>query len=54
MVNDIAWKFGTYGFDLQNNLFQKTFSNGTTISADLLALNINRGREHGTYLLIVS
>jgi len=53
MINDIAWKFGTYGFDLQNNLFQTTYSNGTTISADLLALNINRGRDHGykNYLL---
>ena len=53
MVNDIAWKFGTYGFDLQNNLFQKFFANGTTKSADLLALNVNRGRDHGTLIYLI-
>ncbi len=47
MINDIAWKFGTFGFDLKNSLFQKTYPNGTTVSADFLALNINRGRDHG-------
>ena len=47
MINDIAWKFGTFGFDLQNNLFQTTYPNGSTSSSDLLALNINRGRDHG-------
>jgi len=33
--------------DLQNNLFQTTYPNGTTYATDLLALNINRGRDHG-------
>ena len=33
--------------DLQNNLFQTTYANGTTYAIDLLAFNINRGRDHG-------
>ncbi len=47
-VGDLAWKFGSFGFDLQNLLFQVIGSNGQTKSAvDLLATNINRGRDHG-------
>ena len=52
MINDIAWKFGTFGYDLQNNLFQTSYPNGTTQSADLLALNINRGRDHGKLICL--
>ena len=47
ILNDPAWRFGTYGTGLQNNLFQTTFPNGTTYAIDLLAFNINRGRDHG-------
>ncbi len=45
-INDLAWKFGTFGMDLQNNLFQQTINN-KTYAVDLLAFNINRGRDHG-------
>ncbi len=47
ILNNLAWKFGTYGNALQNNLFQTTYPNGTTYAIDLLAFNINRGRDHG-------
>jgi hypothetical protein len=47
MLRDFAWLFGTFGNQMQNNLFQTTFANGTTVAHDLLALNINRGRDHG-------
>lgn len=47
LVNDIAWKFGSFGTSLQNNLFKSTDSNGNTYAVDLLATNINRGRDHG-------
>ena len=47
MLNDEMWKFGTFGNQLQNNLFQTTFSNGFTNAKDLLAINIQRGRDHG-------
>ena len=47
-VGDLAWKFGSFGFDLQNLLFSISASNGQIKSAvDLLATNINRGRDHG-------
>jgi peroxidase len=45
-INDLAWKFGTFGMDLQNNLFQQQI-NGKSYAIDLLAFNINRGRDHG-------
>jgi hypothetical protein len=51
LVNDFAWKFGTFGNQLQNNLFQQFYPNGSTNSFDLLALNINRGRDHGIYYI---
>ena len=47
LINDIAWKFGSFGTSLQNNLFKTTYSNGTVTAVDLLALNIHRGRDHG-------
>jgi len=52
LVNDYAWKFGSFGNQLQNNLFQQFYANGSTSSYDLLALNINRGRDHGNLFLI--
>ena len=45
-LNDIAWKFGTFGISLQSNLF-KTNDSGVVTAVDLLAMNINRGRDHG-------
>ena len=45
ILNDVAWKFGTFGFSLQNNLFQTNYANGSTSSIDLLAFNVNRGRD---------
>ncbi len=47
MLDDEMWKFGTFGNQLQNNLFQTTYPNGTTTARDLLAINIQRGRDHG-------
>ena len=46
-LNDLAWKFGTFGNTLQNNLFRTAYSNGSTVATDLFAVNINRGRDHG-------
>ncbi len=42
-----AWLFGTFGNQLQNNLQQVTYTNGTTTAADLFAINVQRGRDHG-------
>lgn len=47
LTSDLAWKLGTFGNQLQNNLFQNNYLNGSTYSFDLLAININRGRDHG-------
>ena len=47
LLNQNAWQFGTYGNQLQNNLFQMTYSNGTLTAADLFAINVQRGRDHG-------
>jgi len=47
LLTDLAWKFGTYGNQIQNNLFQTTYPNGTTVAADLFAINLQRGRDHG-------
>lgn len=41
-----SWKFGTFDFILQNRLFGKTENNVFT-AIDLLATNIQRGRDHG-------
>lgn len=46
LANDKAWKFGTYGSEMQNNLFGET-ENGTFTAVDLLATNLQRGRDHG-------
>ncbi len=45
-VRDLSWKFGTFGSSLQNNLFQQSTPKGM-VTIDLLAMNINRGRDHG-------
>jgi peroxidase len=48
LVQDLAWKFGSFGFELQNTLFQIANNvNSSQIAVDLLATNINRGRDHG-------
>lgn len=47
LVNDIAWKFGTYGTSLQNNFMKTTDENGNVVARDLFAINVNRGRDHG-------
>jgi hypothetical protein len=44
ILNDEAWKFGTFGYALHHNLFL-SIVNGTPYAIDLLAFNINRGRE---------
>ena len=48
LIKDLAWKFGTYGNELQSNLFQNGMpDNSHQKAVDLLATNINRGRDHG-------
>ena len=47
MINDLAWHFGSFGNQLQNNLFRSADSTLPQIAADLFATNINRGRDHG-------
>jgi len=42
-----SWLFGTFGNQLQNNLQQVTYTNGSVEAADLFAINIQRGRDHG-------
>ena len=49
ILNDESWKFGSFGFALQNNLFLSNV-NGVPHVLDLLAYNINRGREQYIYL----
>ena len=44
---DYAWKFGSFDFQLQNNLFYSASSSSGQIAVDLLATNVNRGRDHG-------
>ena len=45
-VNDQSWKFGSFDNQLQNNLFFNAQGINQKI-VDLLATNINRGRDHG-------
>ena len=47
LLSDLAWKFGTYGNQIQNNLFQTNYTNGTVVAQDLFAINLQRGRDHG-------
>jgi hypothetical protein len=48
MLSDAAAKYDTNIMDtLQNHLFEFTDASGNTQANDLLALNINRGRDHG-------
>jgi len=47
LINNAAWKFGSFGTALQSNLFKSVDSKGNSYSVDLLAMNINRGRDHG-------
>jgi hypothetical protein len=46
---DLAWKFGTYGFELQSNIFQngQPKHSPNFRAVDLLATNIQRGRDNG-------
>jgi len=41
-----AWQFGLFNYHLQNIFKEKTI-NGKTTYKDLLAINIQRGRDHG-------
>ena len=45
----MSWKFGTFGTELQNNLFQNGELRNSPLfrAVDLLSTNINRGRDHG-------
>ena len=47
MLNEPAWKFGTYSNLMQNHLFEFTNTDGSLFANDLLATNLNRGRDHG-------
>lgn len=46
LLDDKCWKFGSFGLQLQNNLFAQTID-GVFSAHDLLATNIHRGRDHG-------
>lgn len=46
IIKNNCWRFGTFGNELQNNLFGKIENNVFT-AVDLLATNIQRGRDHG-------
>ena len=48
LINDPSSKFDSNVADtLQNHLFEVKNSDGTTEAVDLLATNVNRGRDHG-------
>ncbi len=48
MINDESNKFDTsFANTLQNHLFEHAADDGTVIAVDLVAANINRGRDHG-------
>lgn len=48
LLNDPAAKFDSQlSNTLQNHLFEVKNSDGSTEAVDLLATNINRGRDHG-------
>ncbi len=46
LLAEAAWPVGTFGNQLQSALFQ-TATSGYSVATDLLAANINRGRDHG-------
>ena len=45
----MAWKYGTFGFELQSNLFENGEPRNSSLfrAFDLLATNVQRGRDHG-------
>jgi peroxidase len=48
MINDPSSKFDPNVADtLQNRLFEFSVGDGTVVAVDLVATNINRGRDHG-------
>jgi peroxidase len=48
LIVDPAAKFDPNVVDaLQNRLFEGRLADGTIVSVDLVATNINRGRDHG-------
>ena len=48
LLNDPAYRFDTnLANTLQNHLFEFRLPDNTVIAIDLLATNINRGRDHG-------
>ncbi len=50
-LTDQAWRFGSFADFMQNHLFETNYTTsgvpGPTVAVDLLATNINRGRDHG-------
>jgi peroxidase len=48
MINDAASRFDPNVADtLQNRLFEFATGDGNVIAVDLVATNVNRGRDHG-------
>lgn len=48
LLNDAAMKFDTSFSDvMQNHLFEFKGVDGRNVALDLIAININRGRDHG-------
>lgn len=47
LANEPAWKFNSYANSMQNELFKISYSDGSIYAVDLLATNLNRGRDHG-------
>ena len=50
LLYDLTWKFGSFGSELQNNLFYTPPVGNDVpkqLAVDLFATNIVRGRDHG-------